>query len=204
MKNKALFIQIAIATTAILIISLFIRLLRANFNLKAGLNQKSAELEKARIANKNLYQLEQHSRGLEGKKETINKKAPRGEKYPLELIKTFTMIGGETGLKKTVFSIKEEKNKAQDTLTTSSGYIEGSRTGHAPTRSEPPKTGLTPIEFEMKFEAVYPQLLSFLQKLMQVERLVTVNQIKIERKKELLPYQQITLQLTTYTFLNRE
>ena len=200
MKNRTLLIQIAMATPAILIISLFIWLFRANFNLRERLNQKSAELKKAGITSRNQYQSGQDSQGLEEKKETINKRVPRGEKYPLELIKTFTRIGEETGLKKMAFSIKEAKDKPLDTPTTSAGYIEGSRTGPAaPTRSGPSKTGLTPIEFEMKFEAVYPQLLSFLQKLMQVERLVTVNQIEIERKKELLPYQQITLQLTTYT-----
>lgn len=194
-KNKQLLIKYsAIAALIIIALACFLGLLSANLNYQEQLRKKADELKEAKSASKSLKKLQGRLQDIAESEKKINNQVPYAEKYPFSLIRTLTAAAGEMGLRKAVFSIQEEKDTSPSSAATPPA-AEYSQTSQA---------GPVPIELEMKFEGAYPQLLDFLQKLMRLERLVAVNQIKIERKEKLLPYQQITLQLTTYTFLGNE
>lgn len=192
-KNKALFIENAAVAVAIILLSfLSISGLKLNTRLARELALKKSEHKEARSAGKRLKALQKQVQDLEQKEKTIGIRVPAHEKLPFILIRTLTAIAGEAGLKKPAFRIDEtDETQAQQITQQDAPAVQGD-TGALP--------GPKPIKLQMSFEATYQQALSFLEKINNLERVVKVEQIKIERKKEILPCQKVSLQLVTYTF----
>lgn len=186
-KNILPWIKIAAAAGCVLLIILFgLWQLNTSLNLGRELSQKTSALKEAQAASQSLKKLQDRISELERSEKIINIRVPLAEKYPFELIRTLTAIAQRAGLRKAVFSLKDE-NTGGDTAP--AGYPAGDLTNR-------PK----PAEIEMNFEGTYSQLVRFLERLRSLERVVVVQGIKIERKKEILPCQQISLRLITYTF----
>ncbi len=146
----------------------------------------------------------------------LYKKVPLDEKEPLVLMKTIIRLGGESGLRGISINLKEEDAAASETASYGEGQAEATQTGGGEEAAQPPpeqsageviqqpvsqEERVFPVYLEMSFEGSFPQILSFLNKLEHFERLIKVEGVLIERKKEILPYQKVSLDLTTYTFL---
>lgn len=186
-KNQNLFIKNASAIILIvLLFSLFLWGLKINSRLTQELAVKKGEQKEAKSASKRLKALQKQFQALEQKEKTVGLRVPANEKHPFSLIRTLTSIAGEIGLKGPSF----------DTLTEDAGQQEAA--GIQVSTSLPP--GPKPIKLEMNFTATHQQLLKFLDRLMNLERIAAVEEIKIERDKKILPRQKVSLQLVTYTF----
>lgn len=189
MKKAGFFINLAAAALLTTLVSFFFWKLYSNSRLRQQLELKKEELKELRSRGRRAGESERQQW------ESLNKMVPTGESQPLALIKTLIHIGGEIGLKNAVFSIKEVKKQPDVSM---------GQTFAAPQQaSAGPQLLPRPLDIEINFEAAYLQILGFLKKLMDLERIVAVKGILIERKKEILPYQKVTLVLVAYTFLNQ-
>lgn len=197
-KNKKSFIKNAAAISLIVILFLsFLWGSKINSRLTEELAVKKGEHKEAKSASKRLKAFQKQLQALEQKEKTIGLRVPTNEKHPFILIRTLTSIAGEIGLKGPSFAMNDSAAQtSDDALTQEAGQQEAA--GIQVSASPPP--GPKPIRLEMSFTATYQQLLEFLDRLMNLERIVAAEEIKIERDKKTLPRQKISLQLVTYVF----
>ncbi|MFA5118635.1 MAG: type 4a pilus biogenesis protein PilO [Candidatus Omnitrophota bacterium] len=177
MKKLNLIVNIVVIVILVLVIALFGWYLKENIDLKASLAEKTAEYEKEENANKYLAELERKNEALKQEEQKINKVVPVNEEKPFSLVKDLIRVSTQAGLKGGSFKI------------TDSG------------KPDPANNGLKQFFIKMKYESTYPQAINFLEKLSAMERLVSVGAVTITRKKALLPYQEITFDMVSYTFV---
>lgn len=188
-KNKNTFIKNAAAIGLIvLLFLLFLWGLKINSRLAQELAVKKGEHKEAKSASKRLKALQKQLLAMQQKEKTIGLRVPTNEKHPFSLIRTLTAITAEIGLKDPSFAMKEPAD--------SSGQPEAAGI-QAPANLP---LGPKPIRLEMNFTATYQRLLKFLDRLMNLERIVAAEEIKIERDKKTLPRQKISIRLVTYVF----
>lgn len=139
------------------------------------LNKKLADLRN-RIQQREGEQsnIDRFIREVEEKERFFSRKVSQNEKEPLGLIRQLTLLAQEDGLKSIEFSLQKSQREGN----------------------------IYRLPFIMNMEGEFRQLLLFLEAISSLERLVSVDGIKIERKEEILPRQEITLQLVTYTLLS--
>jgi len=180
MKKAGLSITLAIILPLILLISFFLWQLKYTPTLRLELEQKNREYQKAKSTSKRVERLEHQQDYLTQKEQELNNILPVDEKQPLSLIKELIHLGGEVGLKEESFKVRDESSEVQ---------VTGESQAQLKTRY-----------VEMNFEGTFQELTSFLEKLNDTKRLVWVEEIKIERKVNILPYQKNYLKLVTGTF----
>ncbi|TAN62309.1 hypothetical protein EPN16_01910 [bacterium] len=184
-NNNPFFAKNAIAFSVIaLLFACFLWQIRANISLKQELNTKKDEFKEAKSASRRLKKLQQQIQGLEGREKTVNSMVPRNEQQPLGLVRTLSGLAADTGLKNAAFTIKEGKAAPSG----------------AQAMETPLPAGIGSLRVEMSFESALSQALDFLKRAASIERVVAVEKVKIERKKEILPHQKVTLELVAYTF----
>lgn len=218
MKKIALTINLSILIILLGIVLFFSWQLKNNIDLKKELAKKTELLKETETASRHIKELEVQSKDLKQKAEALYKRMSVDEKTPFSLIKVLINIGGEIGLRKITFSVKEESMDENDKLSLTSevpGHESALSKGgpmQEPAQSVGTPTlavsgvaqiGPKPLYLEMNFEGTFLQLLDFLKKLNNLERIVAVSAIEIKRSEEVLPYQKISLQLITYTFLQK-
>lgn len=212
MKKMDLLINLAILLVLILLISLFLWQRQINLPLREELNKKNEELKDAANASLHLEKLEKQSQNLQDKEKELYKMVPSGEKQPLDLIKTLTRIAREAGLREITFEIRDTSSKSQS----GSAMAPWKRASDDDLSDDAPaavatavvSSGMSPNEpkptyLEMNFEGTFVLLLNFLEKINNLERLVTIEEINIERSEKILPYQKISMQLIAYSFPNQ-
>lgn len=202
----------------VILASFFIWQFRVNMSLTRELDAKKKEFNRAEAASRRLRNIERQIDDIKQKQAMLYKKVPVNEKEPFSLIKTLIRLGGQAGLKNITLSLKE-KSAEEEAAANQGGAsaqeqgVEGASEGAAAQESpesqeaqgeessvSPAQSGPTPIYLEMTFEGSFPQILSFLQKLMSLERIVKIEGMSIQRRKDILPYQKASLDLATYTF----
>lgn len=210
-KDKKLFIKNTLLAVGMLsLMSTCLWQVNTGLSLRNALAEKKAELKEAQKTSKHLKKIERLALDLEEKEKVILQKAPLGEQHPFSLIKALTVLADEIKLKNTAFRVKENlpgatasaqsqaavlPNDAMTEDIASQPSVDGIQF-----QSQPSPVGLQSLPFEMRFDSTYLQLLKLLQKIHTLQRVITVEQIKVERKKELAPFQKITLLLTAYSF----
>ncbi len=214
-KDKGLLIKNAAAASAIVLLFIcFVWQVRVNTSLRQQLSVKKAEFKEAKSASSRLKKLQRQIQYLEEKERAINNQAPAGEKQPFDLVKTLTSVSADIGLRNMTFTIKGPEKPAQAgegamTVTQQQEGLEEDSSGaqenqaqiaETQTYAAAPATGPVPVKLELSFEATYPQALNFLKRVSGLERVVAVESIKIGRKKEILPYQKVSLKLVAYSF----
>lgn len=202
---------------AIILASCFVWQLKTNITLRQELSAKKNEFKEAEAASKHLMTLEKQASDMKQKQEALYKKVPVNEKEPFGLMKALIRLGGQAGLRKITLSLKEkavvtaqeaasQAGQAADQGAETPADEAGGQQGAVSAQTDDagvvalPQGASTPIYLQMDFEGSFPQILVFLEKLMSLERIVEVEGIFIERKKETLPYQKASLDLIAYTF----
>jgi len=178
-----------ILATLFLLILFLLWQLKVNAVLSKELAGKREKAKKIQAVKENLADLTKKALDLKERKDRLYKKAPVNEEQPLTLIKALIKTGSQIGLKNITVGLKEETEEAET--------IKASSESKNQTTKEP---GLKTTYLEMNFEAVFPQLTLFLEKLMKLERVVSVEGVKVERNDKGLPYQKVSLDLATYVF----
>ncbi len=214
MKKIEFAMNLSVLVLLILVIIGVISVFKNNLSLKDELKNKSSALRESEDLLKHLRELQKQEGNLKLQAEKINIKVPSNESKPFALIKEIFKFRGELGLRKMAFNLKDasSENKGQKGLSgqemtkpqqeTVPGGQKQEGGGQSP--SEPsvqeqigaPK----PVYLDMSFEATFQQLNVFLERLMNYKRLLSVENLKIEREKDILPYQKISLKLVAYSF----
>ncbi len=157
--------------------------LKVNINLKQALREGQEQFKNEERASKQVEALEKRADDLRQKESLLLKRVPYGEKEPLSLIKSLVRLGHETELRISVFKMKDKSGESEEEK-----------------EAQASQGALQPLYLEMEAEATFPQLESFLDKLLHLERLVSIENMTVKREKKILPYQKIALTLITYTF----
>ncbi len=147
----------------------------------------------------------------------IERKIPENEEIPLRLMKQIVSLTSKFKIRNIEFVYKKNKEppelNSKNNLRSEYGeidygesefngnfkasqgsqYIEMFEEKSIPTKS---------LMIEISFECNFFELLSFLKELLKLERIVSIEGIKIMRSSEIIPFQKITLNLVTYTFSN--
>jgi Tfp pilus assembly protein PilO len=184
-KWLPLLMWLGMGLVALLVVFIFISQLRSHQTLRSELGSKKEELKEAQSASKKMEALEKKSQELKLKENKIKKRVLVKDIQPLGLIKTITGLSNKEGLRKISFEMKSvSANVSKDSKAAPAAVV----------------TGPIPVYFQMKFNSTFSQALKFLKDLNDLERIVTIEKIEIDRETSILPYQSVTLDLVTYYF----
>jgi Tfp pilus assembly protein PilO len=168
--------------------------IRKNFYLKKEYIDKNQELQKAQYAQAHLKELQAQLRQKEEEAKKLNRRIPENEKAPLALMKRIISSASQFEVRNMEFSLKKAQGE-QGSMAKGMGIGEI-------TSSDSLETKVQPLSFKLTFECTFSNLILFLDWLSDLERLVSIENIKIEREDKILPRQKITLQLVVYTLLS--
>lgn len=174
MKKTAVLISLALTLGLGIFFIYCVCQLRVNTALEKKIAKKKQALAAAKDQQSRLSELEKQSRDLDAQEALILKRVPANEKQPLVFIKTLMREAAQAGLKDVTVDVSKE--------------------------SLAPDNGFVPTRLEINFQGNYPAFLSFFESLISLERLCTVEMLKIERDEKSLPDQKMYLQLLIYTF----
>jgi Tfp pilus assembly protein PilO len=183
-KTLARAVHIIIIILVIASAGVFAWQLKTNTGLRKELDKKEKELEKSEKASRRLADLSKKSHLLSNELNLFEKKVPKGQQQPLDLIKTITDVGNRIGLRNAVFHVKTA-SVLEDPLPVTLGQDADS------------------LFFEMVFEGTFSQTLDFLKAISELERLVSVEKMQIERGEDILPRQKVILNLVAYTAVKK-
>ncbi|MCX5708942.1 MAG: hypothetical protein NTY14_08270 [Candidatus Omnitrophica bacterium] len=184
-KWLPLLMWLGMGLVALLVVFFFILQMQSHQTVRKELDAKKEELKEAQTASRKMGELEKKSQELKLKENKMKKRVVVGDIQPLGLIKTITGSANKLGLRKISFELKSVSALASKD-------------------SKPvlvvPGSGPVPVYFQMKFNSTFSQTLKFLGDLKDLERIVTVEKIEIDRETSTLPYQPVTLDLMAYYF----
>ena len=186
MSKNNIYINSGLAVAIIIMSSLLAWQINLKLNLTRSFSAKSKELKKSLSSQKHLEKLKSELELLEAKEKALNRMIPEGEAQPLRLIKSIVRLGNEIGIKKIDFDVKPPS---------AVGGL-----GQGDDLSAEESAGVKSLYFKMNCEGTFIQFLKFLNKLMNMERIVEVRGVKIEGVRDILPYQKISLELVAYSF----
>ncbi len=184
MSKNNIYINSGLAIAIIIASSLLAWQINLKLNLSSSFAAKSKELKKSLASQKHLEKLKTELELLEVKEKALNRMIPEGETQPLRLIKAIVRLGNEIGIKKIDFDVKPLS--ATGVLGQGNDVVG--------------EEGVKRLYFKMNCEGTFIQFLKFLNKLMNMDRIVEVRGVKIEGVKDILPYQKISLELAAYSF----
>lgn len=147
--------------------------IKYNIALEKEVAKKKHVLLRVQDQQKHMSELEKQDKDLEAQEVLILKRIPANEKQPLVFIKTLMSEAVQSGLKDITINVSDESLPLDD--------------------------GLAPIRLEINLQGNYSAFLSFFERLMNTERLFTVEMLKVDREESSLPNQKIYLQLLIYT-----
>lgn len=212
-NNLSVFLNVAVIAVIVGVVLLFLWQLKMNVALRQELSMKKQDFKDAKAASKHLKALEAQAVDLKLKSAALHKRVPLAEEEPFSLIKTIMRLGGEVGLQDISLGLKKKTSGVEGAAASGAGGLPGEAQGEdgGAQQNYPPDQSATQVNpsapgeirevyLDVNCEGNIQQLLIFLEKLMNLERLVKVDGIKIEREKEILPYQKISLEIVTYTF----
>lgn len=217
------FAVVIIGILFLLSVLLFIFEFRETFRLKKEIAEKTARIREVEEAREEIDNLQKDIIGLKLESARIEKRIPYNEEQPLKLIRELTLLGSEAGLRNLEFFSGEERREGllpESPGSTMGGEDSGGTTSQSDVREDSDTTSsqqvdqtsqpalssesslqVKPLSIKMTFECEFPRLISFLKEISELERLVSIEQIKIERSEKILPRQKVTLKLVAYTFL---
>jgi Tfp pilus assembly protein PilO len=210
MKDSKIIMNMSAWVLLAFCVALFLFQLKQNMNIREEFSSKNSEFKESKAASKRLEVLEKQANELKYKEDVLAKRIPLNEKHPFELMKVLIKAGGESGLREITFKMKDVSS-GQDSVPGTSGtppqpggrfaipQFQQNPGGGKPLSEFDPN----PMDISLIFEGTFPQTVAFIKKITSMERLVTVQDIEIERKENILPYQKVSLSLKAYTFVKQ-
>ncbi len=184
--NKlSVFLNSAVIAVAAGVVLLFLWQLKMNVALRQELSAKKQDFKDAKAANKHLKALEAQTVDLKLKRAALHKRVPFAEEEPFSLIKTIMRLGGEVGLQNISLGLKKKTSGVEGAAASVSGGLPEDTQGEVggaqqsypleqsaarffPSAADEVKE----IYLGVNCEGNINQLLIFLEKLMNMERLV--------------------------------
>jgi len=180
---------------------------RVNMILRKELKAKIEKVKKTEEAEKELAKLEKEIIALQEESLHIEKRIPQNEEVPLKLIKKLSAIGEIRGFRNLKIEYLEEKPLSAETTafsyggdTSTTNYSSGQGQTVSSSGVQSNTLSVKKRYIKMKFECEFPAVVSFLKEALQLERLVTIENIEMKRDPKILPRQRVIINLTAYTF----
>lgn len=180
MKSLKLLIAIVWLVFLILVVVLVLEI-RQGDSLRKEAADISKRIDDAEKARPKLKILAKDIEDLEQELSKINLKIPDNEQVPLELIKQLTVMANKEKLKKIRVSYGDNSSSAQ--MTTTGGLK------------------VNTVVITLACEAGYPNLMAFLKQVADMDRIIYVDEVRIERVKDMNPRQRVSVKLLAYTFI---
>jgi len=187
--------------------SLLIFNFRVNVNLKRELKEKTEKVKKTEEAEKELERLEKEIITLQEEATHIEERIPQNEEVPLELMKKLTVLGELAGFRNLKIEYLTEKTLSAETAafsyagnTSSVDYSSTQTQNVSSSRTQSNTINVKERYIKMNFECEFPEMVSFLKEILELERLLTIESVEVKRDKRILPRQKVIINLTAYTF----
>lgn len=126
------------------------------------------------------------------KEEKALRKIPKSEESILFLVRELASIADAMMIKNITFEMMPEKKAENE----ESPIM---RKRSRPANKKETTGSIKPHDFKVSFNAGYKETVEFIRRIINLERVISVKNLEIERKDEILPLQKVTLTLTTYT-----
>jgi len=205
--------------------ALFIHARLSVSKLDKELKETRANLSSAYQAKENVDSFEKTKTEFTRKDKDFSRTIPLNEKEPLELIKELMLLAKDMQITNPSFSIKKRKMvnlpQLQSFISSLSEYESttiskvSSQAGASTSKSEASmsagmqgdlssqeKPGLYFFPIRMDLEADFSNLLKFLNKILSLKRVITIEDMKIARSSDISPRQKITLTIYSYTLVS--
>ncbi len=207
MKKAGLNIEIVISIVIALITIGILFQVKTMFSLKQELREKQDELASVKNAKSILNELKKEVDKGREEEEVFFRMVPRRRGAILNAMKELTLLGKKLDLKYITFDLQQEEGKEGVKAGKESSDSSVSWKGFIPidlpvSKDTIDSRTIVPYQFKMLFESEYAQLVSFIEKALELEQIVNINQVLIKRSPDVsvLPRQEIVLILTTYTY----
>lgn len=191
---------------------LFIFEFRKHKHYNEVLTKKQQEVETARNKYESIDEMRNEIRLQKEKQRELNMKLPENEKDAPELIKIklikkikpafskFGIINMEFNLEKkeqgkSMGEVSQKESVYQPTEMGMQSPSQGRESSVKPSLPLKPQ----PIPLKISFECKFPDLILFLDYLLNQERIISVENINIKREEKILPRQKVDMELLTYT-----
>lgn len=198
MKTKPLHLLLI----AGIVVSLSLCVLQINifYSNRKQLDEKENRLTQLDALQTTLGRIEQQLAQRKLLEDRLFKMIPKGTASVFDLMHELTSIGTAMGLRNIAFGIED---KAEDTSQQKRARSRNLRRIDVRKEKIKPKILEQEVDvhyFAMDFDAGYQETAAFLNRLLELDRVVLVEKAQIQRQKDILPRQHVTLTLVTYSF----
>ncbi|OQX88294.1 MAG: hypothetical protein B6D55_00665 [Candidatus Omnitrophica bacterium 4484_70.2] len=156
-----------------------------NLSLRRELKEKSKELKEAEEMRKKLKELEKSKKEQLLRLKELERELPE-ESGEVSLMKEITSLAIHFGVRNIEFVPLVAKDN-----------VEGQRNLTIPFYTN----NVRPHMFRINMEIEFPYLVSFLKNIMNMERVISVENIEIKREENIIPRQKVSLDIISYTFI---
>lgn len=187
MKNESLITIIGTAAALVLLIAVLVWQITVGADLKQTFSAAQGKLRNEEDTNARLETIKARIEELRQREVSQNKIVPVNEKQPLGVIKSLVLATTETGMQGCTFKVIEKSGET------------------APQEEAAQPSPLPPdikeLFVELSGYGTFPQILSLLGKVKNLERLVLVKKLTIKRDEKKLPFQKVVLEFAAYSFI---
>jgi hypothetical protein len=187
LKNESLITIIGTAAALVFLITILVWQIKVGVDLKQTFQTAQGKLRSEEDTNVRLERIKARIEELRQREITQNKIVPVNEKQPLGVIKSLVLATTETGMQGCTFKVIEKTEEA-----TSQGEA---------AQPSPLPPDIKEFFVELSGYGTFPQILSLLGKVKNLERLVLVKKLTIKRDEKKLPVQKVVLELAAYSFV---
>ncbi len=188
--------------------------LKNSIELKKDLISKEKDLERGVNANKEIGRIQKNVFNQKLETLIIEEKIPKNEKSQVDLIKMLSSVAQKAGFQNIAFTIEKNK-KSQDDMfmgnislsnggsgTVSDDFSSFSENGGQSDSGGGNVSLVEPSIFILEGEIKSQLIFSFLEEVLNLKRLITIESIEIEQSSEISPRQKVKITLVSYSFLN--
>ncbi len=182
---------ILLLITVFLLVGFIYQITKVNA-LRKELKEKKEYLTELRGVKRKSKKIEREIEKYKLKEEEVLRKIPKGKESILLLVRELASIADAMMIKNITFEMTPEKKAESE----ESPIM---RKRSRPANKKEATGPIKPHDFKVSFNAGYKETVEFIKRVINLERVVSVKNLEIERKDEILPLQKVTLTLTTYT-----
>jgi Tfp pilus assembly protein PilO len=170
-----------------------------NVKLQAQRGEKEDQLQNLKKSKRVSETMQEELVQLKLEAAKIEKKIPRGDEMSFGVIKEIYAVGEKIGLRNLTFTLNDEVIAGAGAMPAVKPKRNKNNNNPAPAvNASSVAIKITPLT--ISFECQFVRLISFLEKIYQMDRVVTVVDVKAQRIIDILPYQKVTLNILSYNF----
>ena len=200
MNDKKL--KIILITFLILSFGLLVYEIKIFYDLKQEFNELNNRLKELQEIKKNIAKIEEQLAKERLIEESIFTRVPEGKESIFDLMRELTVYADKFGGRDINFSIEDDDERGGSGRK-SKGKGKSSREVFKGKKGNLKSILGGDVEdhyFEMDFQAGFLDFTEFTESLLKMDRIVLIEALTVDRRDNILPRQNVTFNLITYTF----